>query len=263
MKRFAVSAFSYALALAALSLTSCKKDDVATSTGTVALEFENTVGADAMVLGTGNYKNALNQDFTISTFKYYLSNLKLNKADGSSYAVPDSYYLIDQSKSDSQHIDLSGVPVDDYVSMTLTLGVDSTRTKAGNFTGVLSSNNGMYWDMNGPEFINLKLEGYSPQAPRANGAATGGLIFHIAGYKHASTNTIRTITVPFPTGVKLLVRADHSPEIHTQVDAAKLFGNPNPVSFATTYNIMGGTPAARIADNIAAGMFSVEHIHAN
>jgi hypothetical protein len=182
MNRFAVSAFAYTLALTTLVLASCKKDDVATtSTGTVALAFENTVGANPLVLGSGTYKNARGEDFSVSTFKYYLSNLKFNKADGSSYAVPDAYYLIDQSKSDSQHLDLSGVPVDDYVSMTLTVGVDSARTKAGNFTGVLNANNGMYWDMNGPEFINLKLEGYSPQAPRPTGASTGGLIFHLAG----------------------------------------------------------------------------------
>ena len=121
----------------------------------------------------------------------------------------------------------------------------------------------MFWNMNGPEFKNLLLEGYSPQAPHASGAATGGMVFHLAGYQHASTNTIRTFTVPFPPGVRLLVRAGHSPEIHTLVDVARLFASPNQTSFATTYNVMGGPAAARMADNAASGLFSVGHIHAD
>lgn len=264
MNRTLVSTLACALlALATAALSGCKKDDVSSSTGAVALEFEHTVGTTPLVLGAGSYQNARGESFSVSTFKYYLSNLKLNKADGSSYAVPDTYFLVDQTDDATQHLTLGTVPTSDYTSLTITIGVDSARTKAGNFSGVLDAGKGMFWTMNGPEFINLKLEGYSPQAPHAPGAATGGLVFHIAGYRHSSTNTIRTVTLPFPTGVRLLVRSDHTPEVHLRVDAGQLFGAPNPTSFATTYNIMGGPTAARLADNAAAGMFSVEHIHAN
>lgn len=272
MKRFSPSAFACTFALAALTLAGCK-DDVAVpaTTGKFTLHFENTVGTAPLVLSTTQYKNANNDDFTVSTFKYYISNVKLNKADNSSYTVPDSYFLVDQADVASQDLDMSNVPVGDYSSISFTIGVDSARTKAGNFTGALNANNNMYWDMNGPEFINLKLEGYSPQAPHTAPAVTGGLVFHLAGYKHSTTNTIRTVTLPFPTGISLLIRADHTPEIHTQADVAKLFTGPNPtttpfsnpVRFATQYNIMGGTAASKLADNVAAGMFTVEHIHAN
>ena len=33
------------------------------------------------------------------------------------------------------------------------------------FTGVLNANNGIYWYTNGPESINLKLDGRFPQSP--------------------------------------------------------------------------------------------------
>ncbi|MFC7668083.1 MbnP family protein [Hymenobacter humi] len=234
-------------------------------TGVFTLHMDNglsvtgangTTTFSALVLNANTYKTAAGDDFAVSTFKYYISNVKLAKADGSTYAVPDTYFLVDHATPATQALAMKGVPVGDYTGISFTVGVDSTRTKAVNFTGVLDANNGMYWDMNGPEFINLKLEGRSPQSP------TTGLVFHIAGYKHATTNTIRTVTLPFPTA-KLLVRTDHSPEIHMHVDLAKLFDGPNPVRFGTTYNVMGGLPAARIADNLAAGMFSVSHIHAN
>ncbi|MCC3155365.1 hypothetical protein Q3A66_20250 [Hymenobacter sp. BT770] len=284
MKFLSISPLACALALASLSLAGCKKDPTppTTETGEFTLHMDNGVSVTSpanvttfskLVLGTTSYKNANGDDFTVSTFKYYISNVKLFRADNSSYAVPDTYFLVDHADAASQDLKMTGVPVGDYTAVGFTVGVDSARTKAGNFTGVLNANNGMYWDMNGPEFINLKLEGYSPQAPHAPQATTGGLVFHVAGYKGAANNTIRTVRLPFPTA-NLLVRPDHFPEVHLHVDIANLFNGPNPatatnppflnpVNFALVYNKMGGPAAAKLADNAAAGMFSVSHIHAN
>lgn len=254
--RFAAVAAS--LALTTVLVAGCKKDaDPAATpkTGVFSIELENTVGARALNLDTDTYTTAAGDNFTVSTFKYYISNVTLLKADGSAYAVPNTYFLVDQAKEDSQHLELKDVPADDYTALRFVVGVDSARTKAGNFAGALDGNNAMWWDWS-KEFINVKLEGTSPQSP------SRGLVFHIAGYQHAATNTIRTVTLPFPAA-KLLIRPDHTPEIHLQADVLGMFGAPNPVRFASVYNTMGGPPSVRVADNIAAGMFSVEHIHAN
>ncbi len=256
--RFA--AVAAALVLATALVTACKKDsDPSTpQTGVFALELEPGVGALPLNLSTDTYTTAAGDRFTVSAFKYFLSNIKLTKADGSAYAVPDSYFLVDQAKPDSQHLDLKDVPVGDYTGLTFTVGVDSARTKAGNFTGALAADPGMFWDWS-QEFKNVVLEGTSPQSP------SRGLVFHIAGFKGANgaNNTIRTVSPAFPANTKLLIRPDHSPEIHLHVDVLGLFGGPNPVRFATVYNTMGGPQSVKVADNIAAGMFSVEHIHAN
>jgi hypothetical protein len=275
MKTFSLFGLAGAVALA---FSSCQKEpDTPTlpSGGKLTLQLDNVVGQAAsgggttyapLVLDAGPYKNANGDDFTVTTFKYYLSNLTLHKADGSRYAVPDSYFLVDQAKDDSRRFTLSEVPTGDYTSLSFVVGVDSLRTKAGNFTGVLNADNGMFWDMNGPEFINLKLEGRSPQSP------TTALVFHVAGYKGQANNTIRTVNLPFPS--MLLVRADRSPQLRLQADVARLFTGPNsattppapflnPVSFATVYNRMSGPSVAKLADNIAAGMFSVTEVQAN
>lgn len=271
------SLFGLTIAIA-LAFSSCQKEaDSPTlpSGGKLTLQLDNVVGQASaangttytpLVLDAGTYRNANGDDFTVTTFKYYLSNLTLYKADGSRYAVPDSYFLVDQAKEDSRRFTLSEVPTGDYTSLSFVVGVDSLRTKAGNFTGVLNADNGMFWDMNGPEFINLKLEGRSPQSP------TTALVFHVAGYKGQANNTIRTVTTPFPS--TLLVRADRSPRLRLQADAARLFTGPNPattapapflnpVSFATVYNRMSGPSVAKLADNVAAGMFSVTEVQAN
>ncbi|HEX8505055.1 MAG TPA: MbnP family protein [Hymenobacter sp.] len=279
MKIPSISVFIGALSLFAVALTGCKKDKEAiptVSTGEFTLHMDNGVSTttaanvtrfSSLVLNSVTYKNAHGDDFTVSAFKYYISNVQLSRANGSTYAVPDSYFLVDHANPTSQDLTMQNVPSGDYTGVSFTVGVDSARTKAGNFTGVLDGNNGMLWTMNGPEFINLKLEGRSPQSP------TTGLVFHLAGYKGAANNTIRTVKLPFATGTQLLVRPDHFPEIHMQVDIAKLFTGPNstspnqpfmnPVDFATVYNKMSGPAVSKLADNAAAGMFSVGHIHAN
>ena len=268
MNRSIIFPVACSFALAALALAGCKKDEaVPAKTGQFTLHMDNGVtvaGASGttfspLVLGTGAYTNANGDDFTVSTFKYYVSNVTLLKADNSTYTVPKTYFLVDHDKPATQDLTMTDVPAGEYTAVRFVLGVDSARTKAGNYTEeVLNASKGMYWDMNGPEFINLKLEGYSSKS------RSGGLIFHIAGYKHSTTNTIRTVTIPFATAkANLVVSPDHSPEVHMWVDITKLFTGPNLIRFAETSNIMGGIPAAKIADNAQAGLFTAAHIHAN
>lgn len=257
MKRFSVSIFAHVFALTTLALTSCKKDEEvpANQTGTVALEFEQSVGADPLTLSTRTYTTPAGDQFTVTNFKQYISNLKLNKADGTSYAVPDSYYLVDAAVSTSQKVTIKDVPAGDYTGLTFTIGVDSVHNVSGAQKGALDPNNGMFWTWNSG-YIYTKLDGYSPQA------AKGGLTFHIGGFK-SPNNTIRTVSPAFPAGTKLLVRADHSPEIHYNVDVLKMFTGPNTIRFATLSFTMGDANSVPVANNCAAGMFTVEHIHAN
>lgn len=261
MKRFFASACL--LALSALTLVSCEKDgeSPANQTGTVGLEFEQTVGSSPLTLSTQTYTTPAGDQFKITTFKQYISNIKFTKTDGSTYAVPDSYYLLDAAVPASQELALKDIPVGDYKSITFTVGVDSARNVSGAQTGALDPNNNMFWTWNSG-YIYTKLEGTSPQAPKAAGAAEGGLVFHIGGFK-SPNNTIRTVTLPFPTGTNLLVRTDHAPEVHLNADVLKMFTGPTTVRFATLSNTMGGANSVLVANNYAAGMFSVEHIHAN
>ncbi|SEU07594.1 MbnP family protein [Hymenobacter actinosclerus] len=258
--RFAALAASLALGTMLLGSCNDKDNDPAAEPqkSVFSVELENTVGNRSLNLDTDTYTTPAGDQFTISTFKYYLSNLELLKADGSVVPLPDTYFLVDHANKASQKLQFSDVPAGDYTGLRLVVGVDSARTKAGNFSGVLGDDQGMWWAWS-KEFINVKLEGTSPQSPK------GGLVFHIAGFKGANgaNNTIRTVTLPFPSGSKLLVRPDHTPEIHIKVDALKMFSGLSTIRFATVNNTMGGPASVQIADNIAAGMLTVEHLHAN
>lgn len=236
---------------------SCKKETNVepNTTGAITLEFENTVNNIPLVLNTQNYTNANGDSFTISVFKYYVSNIILSKADGSTYALPESYVLVDAAKSNSLINVFNEIPTGDYTSISFTIGVDKARNLAGAQTGALDPALGMFWTWNSG-YIFVKLEGTSPQSTAANKSLT----FHIGGIVDPN-NTIRTFSTNFSSANPLRIRADKKPQLHFKVNAAALFTGKQNISFANLNFTMGGTNSAIIADNYANGLFQLDHIH--
>lgn len=238
-------------------IVSCKKnnnENAITGSGKVNLEFDNVVGTQELELNTGAYTNANGDDFKITTFKYYVSNLTFNKADGSKTFIPESYLLIDVANDTTTLQTIENVPAGDYVSMGFVIGVDSVRNFAGAQTGALDPAKGMFWSWNSG-YIFVMLEGSSSKSTQTDNK----IFFHVGGAK-APNNTVRKITLPFPAG-GLRVRSNSQPEIHLLVDAAYLFKGVSNINFATLSGFHGGPNAMLIADNYAMGMFKLDHIH--
>lgn len=263
-------AFSLFISLAALIIvTSCnnKHDEPdVNKKGSLILNFEQKVGADELVLNTGTYTNTLGQAYNISKFNYYISNIKLKKADGSEYVVPqnESYFLIKSDVSSSQMVTLPNIPEGDYAGFTFTIGVDSLRcTKdISERTGVLDPSQDMYWAWNSG-YIFVKLEGTSPNAPLDSTSNTHPFVYHIGGfggYSSATVNNIKVKTLSFPENA--LVRQDHSAsEVHLAVDASKILSGVNTIDFSSTFFVMGLNPTSSAISANYANMFSIEHIH--
>jgi hypothetical protein len=239
------------------AVTSCDDDDDTTLTpnlGTVDLEFENVAGSTTVQLNsTTPYTTAAGDQFTITALRYYISNIKFKKTDGTEFVQPESYYLVDQAIESSRKFSIPNVPIGDYNGITFTVGVDSARNVSGAQTGALSPSD-MFWTWNSG-YIYTKLEGRSTQA------GTGSIIFHIGGFK-SPNNTIRTVSPAFSNNL-IQVRAGRTPEVHLKADVLKMFTGPNTIRFATNSNVMGGPDAVKIANNQAAGMFTLDHIHGN
>ncbi len=248
-----------ALAFATLIciIASCKKntnEEITNSFGKVNLEFDNMLGNQVLELNTGNYINANGDDFKITTFKYYVSNLTFNKADGSQNLIPESYLLIDAADEKTTMQIIENVPAGDYVSMDFVIGVDSVRNFAGAQTGALDPEKGMFWSWN-TGYIFVMLEGSSSKSTQVDNK----LAFHVGGAK-APNNTIRKITLPFAAG-GLRVRSNSQPEIHLFVDAAYLFKGITNINFATLSGFHGGPNGVTVANNYTTGMFKLDHIH--
>ncbi|QMU29122.1 MbnP family protein [Adhaeribacter radiodurans] len=242
-----------AIAFMALITFSCKEDPdpIPALPGQVTLEFDNVVGEAALSLDDQDYNNANGDQFKVSMFKYYISNIILKKTDGTEYKQPESYYLVDESNADSKLITIKEIPAGEYTGLTFTIGVDSVRNVSGAQTGALDPANGMFWTWKSG-YVFVKLEGTSPQSQN------GGLVFHIGGFQKPN-NTIRTIS-PSLNGTKLQVEGGKNPEVHFKVNVLNMFQGVNTIKFADLATTMGGENSVRVADNYV-NMFTVDHIH--
>ncbi len=99
----------------------CKKDIIPKKEGNFRLNFQHMVGTEALALGTKVYKNPSAEDYSITAFKYYISNIYLVKMDNSITRLPAAYYLVDEAKADSKSI-LINAPEGEYRAIGFKLG---------------------------------------------------------------------------------------------------------------------------------------------
>jgi hypothetical protein len=244
------------LLVAALTISGCQKknsEPEVSGMGRMEIEFDNRVGAEPLVFNTKTYTNAHGDDFTIQTFKYYISNISLTKANGTTVIIPESYYLIDAGDESSTLQDVDGIPAGDYTSIKMTIGVDSARNVSGAQIGALDPVKGMFWNWNNG-YIFVKLEGSSSKST----AAAHKLTFHVGGIV-APNNIIRTVSQTF--GSTLKIRKNTAPEMHFIVDAASLFRGTTVIDFAKLNSTMGGSNSVIVANNYATGFLRLDHVH--
>lgn len=216
------------IALSALTLgitTSCKKksstpEETTTdpAKGTVTLSLNHQWGMmneQDFVLGTDLIHPMHNDTLNFSKLKYYISNVKLKKADGSYWSHPNSYFLVDIADTNSTKLLLANVPAGDYTDLEYTLGVDSARNVSGAQTGVLDPSNTMFWSWNSG-YIMLKAEGIY-KMNKADSLFT----FHLGGFKGAN-NIITKKTVSF-SGNNLTVKASKTSKVNFIVNPGTLF----------------------------------------
>ena len=240
-------------------------DPIDDSTNTVMLEFDNRVGAQKMALGNTIYKNGSGEEFTLTRFNYFISNVALKKADGTLVKFPDQYFLIRQADPTTWEPALQEVPAADYSEISFTIGVDSTRSVSdiSARTGVLDptayGDDGMYWSWNSG-YIFVKMEGASPVVP-LNSAGKRAFEMHIGGYggrAAVAPNNLRTVTLPL--NGKATVRKSIAPTIHLVADFLKVFDGPSTITLAETNSVHSPAVAGPIADNYM-HMFVVDHVH--
>lgn len=261
MKR--ITFFSFILfSVLSVTFTSCKKDEelpdpkLPTETlGKFRIELDHVFGASNFALGT-SFTNGSSEQLTFTTFKYYVSNVVLTKADGSTWKDKNSYYLVDVSNLASTLLTIDSVPTAEYNSFSFNLGVDSTRNVSGAQTGALDPANSMFWTWS-TGYIFTKMEGTSPQITDMGNS----FMLHLGGYKESNnTNAIQAFSHTF-SGEIMTIKPTATPQIHLMVDLQRVFDGPNTFSVASMPMIMSpGTQAVRLMQNFASG-FEYDHLH--
>jgi hypothetical protein len=229
--------------------TACKKEKQ--EQGTLQLTFINVVNGAELNLNTPGYTNAAGEAFTVSAFKYYISNITLTTMSNQEVALPAEYYLIDAAVPASRIIQVPA-PKGEYRSISFLLGVDSVRNVSGAQTGALDPVNGMFWSWNSG-YIMAKMEGTSP----ASTAAGQALTFHIGGFK-GRYNAVQRIRLVSP--ISLSVSADRKPEVELKADLYTWFSTPNPVKFQELSTVhVPGEEAWKVSVNYS-NMFRITSV---
>jgi hypothetical protein len=243
------------IAAGSLLLPGCDDDDEDPKPAPgLTVEFTHLAGNKQFHLDS-TYTTSNGDQFTPSMFKYYISNIRLVKSDNTEYAVPESYFLVNQEDEDSKMLVMENLAEGDFTKIRFMIGVDSTRNCSGAQTGALDPVNGMFWSWN-TGYIFVKLEGTSPSI-----ASPGEFRYHVGGFK-GGNNNIKEIELDF-NGETLVMEKGGHPEIHLVLDVLEIFDTPTQINMATfpASVMMPNADAQTLANNYA-DMIVFDHIHA-
>ena len=241
-------------------ITSCEKDknndddinnNPTEQKGTFKIKLEHLFDQAAFTLGT-DFVNSSGENLNFSKVKYYLTNIRLEKMDGTVWSEEESYRIVDLSDPASLEITVDGVPAGEYHHLMFMVGVDSARNVSGAQEGALSPANGMFWSWN-TGYIFFKLEGTSPQS------ADGNFVYHIGGFSGAN-NAIADhgFHMHMPS---LSISPDATPAVHLKVDVKKAFDGMHTISVGNSPKVhMPGMTAVHISENFKSA-FSLDHLH--
>jgi hypothetical protein len=236
--------FIILISLIGISFTfnSCSKDDHNhDDLGHLNIQTQFVFGADMLPFAL-NQKMMHTKTFdslTFSEFSFYISNIRLQKEDGTWWNAPESYHLLSAKSADDAKIHLHEVPAGNYKAMEYTLGVDSLRNVSGAQTGDLAISKGMFWDWNSG-YIMLKAEGMSPQS------STGSFAFHLGGFSGA--NNIVTIKTTDFNGSILTLTSSSEPTVVLLANPARLWHSSPSVATRSTIHMPGANAVTMAKD---------------
>jgi len=180
------------------------------------------------------------EQLKFQTLRFYLSNVALQRTDGSWWEAANQYFLVDAA-APMDIPEIKGVPSGSYKGIRFMIGVDSLRNVSGAQEGALSVSNGMFWNWN-TGYIFMKAEGIE--------STSGNFSYHLGGF--SGTNAANPI-VSFSFGEAYLDMApNQAATSHFMIDVAALWNQGLTVGQTPTIH-MPGTMAKTTMNAFASG----------
>jgi hypothetical protein len=267
MKTIKLSIFAAAALI--LGLTSCKKEETTPNTNTpnvidttkvtdtlnysdVLIELSHKFGMmneQTLAIGTPVIHPMKNDTLTFSKFKYFISNVKFKKADGTYWTETESYHLVDLDKAESLKLSFKDLPAGTYTQMEYTIGVDSARNVSGAQTGALATTNDMYWGWN-TGYIMLKAEG-----TYKDNKADKMFAFHLGGFSGAE-NIVTKRTMVFEGATALTVTKDKTSTVAVEVNPGLLWHSAPSVKTLNMVHMAGAATKLMALGDGGMGFFA-------
>ena len=266
MKISTISKYIF-LAFTLAFFNSCNDDDNdnaqdVTEAGTISLNFSNVIGTSDLELDT-DFTAASGDEITFTRFQYIISNVTLIGEDGSTYLIPDSYYIFGQASDTSalkEDIEIADIPAGSYTGIQFSIGVDPT-TNANTDTyekGDLQGGLGLDWGWaTGYKFINWEGSYFNTSTNE-----DVDFRFHIG-----TDDNYRTFEQDFPQVIT--INGEMTTDIMFEVQANDIFeavglndlGVNLPATDATFTGVMfSPTDKATLIADAYANMFTLHHV---
>jgi len=127
---------------AAFLCLSCSDDNEEDQFGNVQLNFEHRVDGSLLELNSMDYINAAGNEFEITEIQWFVSDLTLNKADGSSLLLGggDFSHYIDTNLPETSDWSLQDdIPAGEFSSISITFGLKGEKNLPNQFTNLPES----------------------------------------------------------------------------------------------------------------------------
>jgi len=247
MKKLTLFLFSLAL------LTACEDEPAVSEDVSLTLSLNHVVGGEPLQLNTGRYANAEGQEYNVTKFRYYVSNIRLrNTRSGEVYTEPESYHLVGTESGNSFEIMLTGISPGQYNQLEFAIGVDNSTNTSTDRLGALDPSNDMAWDWNtGYKFILLEGNFFHESGNPAP------LVYHVGSDPNYRILTYNLGQSGLP---ELDLQARSSGSVNIEVDIAELFQTPHSVDFLAYPVVMFDPFSQKIADNYATDMFVIQNV---
>ncbi len=205
----------------------------------ILFSIEPSFDKEALVLNTAKYITAKNDTLSITTLKFYISNVVLYYDDGTEYKELNSVHLINLDEINTLQFQIKNAPDLKIKKIRFQIGIDSLTNVSGDLTGDLDPSLGMYWAWNSG-YINMKLEGRSSSCKTVK----NDFQFHIGGYL-PSQSALQEVSLMVP---------DQSTTLHIKMDLSTWL---NEVSLHETTAIMIPGAKAIAMSQLYKNMFTV------
>jgi len=185
------------------------------------------VGNQELEFDTIKYQNAYGNNYSVSTLKYFVSNIALHNSEGK-YVIDGIFYF--DAKESSTVVPTIKVPVGNYNKVTFTYGLDAADNQTGIFPNPPA--NLMEWPIAmGGGYHYMKLEGKVDSAGVINNfqAHTGPTMGNDNSFEVTLDDANFSCTCETKT-------------ITIQMDINQWWTNPNTLDLNLVTGIMGNQP---------------------
>jgi len=172
--------------ISAFAFTSCKKDGNNNPSGPtqdLVLHVHNTAG-NKLISYDSVYTDNTGRKYLVTSFQYYMTNLRLVKNDGTEIPVTGKYQPFALLISPLElNYDLGQQPVGDYKGIRFNIGVDSATNHSDPTSRpaddpLALQNDEMHWDWS-QGYLFMKLEGKVDSTVDATGDPTSPIVMHL------------------------------------------------------------------------------------